>query len=96
MIDGNPTEFIDKLSYEDHYVIFQGKKFFLNGCQAKKDEKGNVISVTLEVYDLANNRTIFTVTKKSVFECIKAFEEARIWDNKSFWEAESEIEWIDC
>lgn len=96
MIDGNPTEFIDKLSYEDHYVIFQDKKYFLNGCQSKKDENGDIVNVTLEVYDLTENRTVFTVTKKSSSECINAFEEARIWDNKSFWEAEREIEWIDC
>ncbi|MBQ7296587.1 MAG: hypothetical protein IJW86_10440 [Clostridia bacterium] len=96
MIDGNATEFIDKLSYEDHYVVFQGKKFFLNGCQAKKDEKGNVISVTLEVYDLTDNKTVFSATKSSAFECIKAFEKANIWDNKTFWKAESEIECIDC
>ena len=96
MIDGNPTEFIDKLSYEDHYVIFQGKKFFLNGCQSKKDENGNIIDVVLEVYNLTDSRTIFTVTKKSAFECIQAFENAKIWNKKAFWEAESEIEWIDC
>ena len=96
MIDGNPKEFIDKLSYEDHYVIFQSKKFFLNGCQSKKDENGNIIDVVLEVYDLTDSRTIFTVTKKSAFECIQAFENAKIWNEKAFWEAESEIKWVDC
>ena len=29
MIDGNAKDFIDKLSYEDHYVIYDGKKNFL-------------------------------------------------------------------
>ena len=96
MIDGSPKEFIDKLSYEDHYVIFQGKKFFLNGCQSKKDENGNIIDVVLEVYNLTDSRTIFTVTKKSAFECIQDFENAKIWNKKAFWEAESEIEWVDC
>lgn len=95
MIDGNATEFIDKLSYEDHYVIFQGKKFFINGCQTKKDENGNIMSVILEVYNLSDNKTIFSTTKSSAFECIKAFEKAEIWEGKSFWEAENSIEWVD-
>ncbi len=37
MIDGNANEFIDKLSYEDHYVMFENRKYFLNGCQTEKD-----------------------------------------------------------
>lgn len=28
MIDGNVADFIDKLYYEDHYVIYNGEKFF--------------------------------------------------------------------
>ena len=28
MIDGNVYDFIDKLSYEDHYVIYDGEKYF--------------------------------------------------------------------
>lgn len=95
MIDGNANDFIDKLSYEDHYVMFDNIKYFLNGCQAEKDSCGNVISVRLEVYDLTNETTVFSVTKKSVCECLLAFEKAKIWNNKTFWEAEKDITWID-
>ena len=31
MIDGNARDFIEKLHYEDHYVIYNGEKFFFNG-----------------------------------------------------------------
>ena len=33
MIDGNAKEFISKLSYEDHYAVYNGKKYFFNGCR---------------------------------------------------------------
>ena len=29
-------------------------------------------------------------------DVVEALLAAPIWDNKTFWEAESEIEWIDC
>ena len=31
----------------------------------------------------------------SVKECADKFLEAKIWDGKSFWEVESEMEWVD-
>ena len=96
MINGNANDFIDKLSYEDHYVMFANKKYFLNGCQAEKDSFGKVISVRLEVYDLKNETTIFSVTKTTAYECLVAFEKAKIWNKKSFWEVEKDIEWVDC
>ena len=96
MINGNANEFIDTLSYEDHYVIFDNKKYFLNGCQTEKNSCGKVISVKLEVYDLTNKRTVFSVSKTTNYECLVAFEKAKIWKKKTFWEAEKEIEWIDC
>lgn len=96
MIDGNAGAFIDKLSYEDHYVMYKNEKYFFNGCQTKKDNNGNIVYVLLEVYNLTENKTIFSVKKKSMSECIAAFEKAELWDNRSFWEAESEMEWVDC
>lgn len=29
-------------------------------------------------------------------ERVEAFEEAKIFDGKSFWEVEKEIKWVDC
>ena len=94
MIDGNARDFINKLYYEDHYVIFKDEKYFLNGCQTKKIDNGKE-SVRLEVYNLTKDITVFTVTKSSATECIDAFQDATIWDGKTFWEIEAEITWID-
>ncbi len=95
MIDGNANDFIDKLSYEDHYVLFDNKKYFFNGCQTEKDTSGAIKSVRLEVYDLTNETTVFSVTEKSVCDCLAAFEKAKIWNGKTFWEAEADMEWVD-
>lgn len=36
MIDENANDFIDKLLYEDHYVLFDNKKYFLMVVKQKK------------------------------------------------------------
>lgn len=95
MIDGNVNDFIDKLTYEDHVVIFNGKKYFFNGCQVTKDEQGKTIKVVLEVYCLTDESTIFSATKDSVSECISELGSAKIWNGKSFWEVEKEMTWVD-
>lgn len=95
MIDGNASEFIEKLYYEDHYVMFCDEKYYVNGCQTKTDSNGNTISVRLEVYNLTSDSTVFSTTRSSASECIETFENAPIWNGKSFWEVEEEIEWVD-
>lgn len=96
MIDGNANVFIDKLTYEDHYVIYDDEKYFFNGCQVTTDKQGNITSVILEVYNLNNNTTIFSTTKLTISDCITEFENAKIWNGKSFWEAEKDMTWVDC
>ncbi len=95
MINGLANNFIDCLSYEDNYAVFRENKFFFNGCQTMKDSNGKAIGVRLEVYNLTKKVTVFSITLKSVSDCIIAFQEAKIWDGKTFWEVEQEIEWLD-
>lgn len=95
MIDGNVNDFVDKLSYEDHYVIYNGEKFFFNGCQVTKDAQGNIIKVVLEIYNLTNDSTVFTTTQMSVSDCISDFENAKIWNGKAFWEVEKDMTCVD-
>ncbi len=98
MIDGKAADFIEKLSYEDHYVIFQGNKYFINGCCAKSvnDEKEIHMSVYIINENGSINTIIFEIIKPTISECLTAFENAPIWNGKSFWEAENEIQWVDC
>lgn len=95
MINGNPATFIDKMYYEDHYVIFNKEKYFVNGCQTKMAPDGSTLSVRLEVYNLTQNTTVFSTTKLSASECVSTFEDAPIWGGKTFWDAERNIQWVD-
>ncbi len=95
MIDGKATDFIDKLYYEDHYVVYNGDKYFFNGCQTSKDNTGKITSVLLEIYNLSIGKTVFSIIKSSATECIEAFEDAPIWNGKTFWDVESQMQWVD-
>lgn len=94
-IDGNAKEFISRPSYEDHYAVYNGKKYFFNGCRTAKGDEGEIINVTLEVYDLDAGKTVFSTSRPSAEECISEFENAKIWDGKSFWDVEQEMQWVD-
>ncbi|WP_406533591.1 hypothetical protein [Methanobrevibacter sp.] len=94
MIDGSAREFINKLYYEDHYVVYKDNKYFLNGCQTKHLENGTD-SVRLEVYNLTKNLTVFSITKSTANDCVEAFQDAPIWSGKTFWEIENQMQWVD-
>lgn len=94
MTGGNVNEFIDKLYYEDHYVLYNGSKYFFNGCQHKKSD-GKTLSVFLEVYDLTSSKTVFTTEKLTADECIEAFENAPVWNGKTFYEVQDSMQWVD-
>lgn len=95
MIDGDAHDFIDKLAYEDHYILFDSRKYYLNGCQMRKEDDGKAVSVRLEVYDLSSKTTVFSTVEESASACLVAFAEAKIWAGKSFWQAEKDMTWID-
>ncbi|MCC8043355.1 MAG: hypothetical protein LIO69_07620 [Oscillospiraceae bacterium] len=95
MIDGNVRDFIEKLSYEDHYVIYNKEKYFFNGCQAHLDSNGKITSYRLEVYNITNGKTVFSTSFPTINECVNNLENAHIWNGKSFWEVEKEMRWVD-
>ena len=95
MINGNASEFIDELTYQDHYAVYQGQKYYFNGCQCHYDRNGDIVSVTLEVYNLTTKEPVFSVTQSSASKCVDQFEKAKIFNGKTFWDAEKDIEWVD-
>lgn len=96
MINGNATEFIEELEYQDHYAIFQNEKYYFNGCQCKFDENNKVVSATLEIYNLNDNSVVFSTEQRNCGKCIEEFEKTSIFGGKTFWQVEQEIEWVDC
>ena len=94
MEGGQVNDFIDAFSYQSVAVIFKGEKYFSDGITScsvgkysffviKVNERGECLE---DVYDFEGT---------SIPECIVAFENAPIWDGKTFWQAEQEMEWVD-
>ncbi len=92
MIDGNPNEFIDGLHYGDErFFMFHGRKYFVQGYF----EEGRPM---LEVYifEPPDNDFKWEAFSSDKHYPVEAFENAKIFDGKSFWEVENEIQWVDC
>lgn len=73
------------------FFIFEGNKYFLQGYYV--DGKP-----MLEMYVVENPTVDFAwsmVSNNSEYP-VEEFENTKIFNGKSFWEIEKEIEWIDC
>lgn len=59
--------------------------------------KKNEYSYIIDVWDKNGNfaRTAFNQTAASTKECLELTQNKLIFDGKSFWEAESEMEWVE-
>lgn len=94
MEGGNVREFLDSFTFQSVAVMYKGKKFFSDGIY--KDINGNY-RFTVDLWD-NNNQYVSTVMNgigTSVSDCISQFEEAPIWDGKTFWDAEKGMTWVD-
>lgn len=92
MINGDAKEFIEGLYYGDErFFLYKGKKYFVQGYYINKKPM-------LEVYIFEPSDSDFewrAFSKDNNYP-IAEFENARIFDGKTFWEAEKDIEWVDC
>lgn len=92
MINGEVNEFIAGLYYGDErFFLYEGAKYFLQGyCVDGRP--------MLELYVIENSEVDFewrTISDNGEYP-VEEFEKAKIFNGKSFWEIEKEIEWIDC
>ena len=91
MINGNSREFINGLYYGDErFFLYNGEKYFIQGyCEDNK--------YILEIYVIENEENDFhwKSTSQSNYP-VEEFEKTKIFNGKTFWEAEKEIEWVDC
>ena len=93
MINGNPHDFVDTAySGQDIIFLFHGIKYWFQGYTIKEDGTNH-----MEVfqYQPPSDNYIWECNSDSIEKCLAAFLEAPIFDGKTFWEAESEIEWVD-
>ena len=100
MINGDTNEFLDGILWgQECWLKYNGNVHFIQGWTTD-DGKYHLVHEFYEIHgDPANwtydaNRNWEAVDEDNEI-CVKAFLEAPIWDGKKFWQAESEIEWME-
>lgn len=91
MLGGNVNEFVDNIYMGQELVfIYHGQKYFLQGYQS--DGTPNLY---LDRWDPPGDDYIWMDIGKENYP-VEDFLAAKLWDGRSFWEAQDEMEWVDC
>ena len=90
MINGDITEFIDKLYYGEELLFeYDGKEYFLQGWTNSLDA-----TMVLDIHDgkpFADY--LWKCIRPSIRECAEEFLKSKIWGGKTFMEIQREIIW---
>ena len=89
MLGNDLNEFIDDLYHNpEKEISFRGKRYMIAGYI---NETGELY--TLEVYTIEKaSKELFKHTSKVRYECVEQFEVAKIFDGKTIYEVEKDIE----
>lgn len=92
MINGNPTEFVDRLySCQDTIFIFKGIKYWFQGYMPLE----GCVHMEIFPYQPSSEVCLWEYDGRTIEECVNAFLMAPIFAEKTFWNAEQEIEWVE-
>lgn len=92
MINGSAYEFIDRIyTCQDTVFVFDGIKYWFQGYILDDN------TVHMEVFqiDSAQEGYVWEYNGNSIGDGQENFQNAPIFNGKTFWEVESEIEWVD-
>ena len=83
------NEFIDDMYHNpEKEISYCGKRYMVTGYVDETSE-----FYTLEVYTIEKDcKELFKFTSKVRYECVEQFEGAKIFDGKTIYEAEKDIE----
>ena len=91
MINGDVNEFVNGLYYGDERVfIYRGQKFFIEGLTL--EGKNHLL---LDRWDPPIEGYIWEGISERGSYCVEKFLQEPLFDGKTFWEVEKEIEWVD-
>ena len=91
MINGNIDEFMDKLWGGDELIYtYNGKKYFSQGY-INDDGK---YYFELQLWE-PEGGVLWSITGLNNQDSLDAFLKEPLFDGKTFWEVEKEIEWVD-
>ena len=92
MINGNPGEFVDRIySCQDTVFVFQSVKYWFQGYMLADGH----VHMEIFQYQPPSSQCLWEFDGKTIEECQSAFLAAPIFNGKTFWDAEREIEWVD-
>ena len=92
MIDGNPNEFIDKAyTGQDIIFIYHGIKYWFQGYT----KNNGICHMEIFQYQPSSDDYIWEHNDVSMEKCLDEFIKAPIFDGKTFWDVEQEIQWVD-
>ena len=91
MINGNPATFIDTVySGQEIFFLYDGNKYMYQGYTVN-----DVCHMEIQQHIPWVSELVWHAQNSSMQECLEEFEKAPIFNGKSFWDVESEIEWVD-
>lgn len=90
MINGDITEFVDKLYYGEELLFeYDGKEYFLQGWTNPSE--------AIMVIDIQDGKPfkdyLWKCIKPSIRECAKEFLNSKLWSGKTFMEIQREVTW---
>ena len=92
MINGNAKEFIEGLYYGDErFFCFEGNKYFIQGYYIEGKPM-----LKLYILEPADSNFEWHIISKNESYPVSEFENTPIFNGKTFWQVEQEIEWVDC
>lgn len=90
MINGNITEFLDKVYYgEELFFEYQGIDYFLQGW----NKDGEAVMVLDILNQAPFKEYIWECSKASMKECAEEFLNSNIWDGKNFMQIQRDVTW---
>ncbi len=91
---GNVNDFVDHTTYEECAVMYHGIKYFFHGIIYHKD---NDYSYDIVIWDDKGNyvKTVFDKRASSGEKCMELALNEPIFEGKTFWEAEKDMEWVE-
>lgn len=91
MIYGKVKEFIEHIRHGDeHIFLYDGKKYFLQGYLSV-----GKCTLYLDRWQPPSGDYIWVGVGNENMYPVNEFVEAKLWNGKSFFEIEQQIEWVD-
>ncbi|MBQ5969873.1 MAG: hypothetical protein IJL52_07115 [Clostridia bacterium] len=92
MIGGETKSFIEGLNIgKEMVVLFNGERFLVQGWW-----ENNQAHIVVDNLDKPHqNEYLWSFYGDNMSQCADAFLEAKIWNNKVFFDVENEMRWTD-